>query len=44
MSESEIRDLVGAPSIEEEIKYKEGYCCCGVKDCPNAYEHATKGF
>ena len=39
-SESQIRDMVGAPSIEEDQ-----ICGCGdnVNTCPEAYEHMTHG-
>ena len=39
-TESQIRDMVGAPSIEEDQ-----VCGCGedVKTCPDAYEHMTHG-
>ena len=40
LSESQIRDIVGAPSIEEENE-----CLCGkqIEDCEDAYEHITSG-
>ena len=39
-TESQIRDMVGAPSIEEDQ-----ICGCGdnVNTCPEAYEHMTHG-
>lgn len=39
-SESQIRDMVGAPSIEEDQ-----ICGCGddINICPDAYEHMTHG-
>lgn len=39
-TEAQIRDLVGAPSIEEEDE-----CLCGnkIKDCDEAYVHITSG-
>ena len=39
-TESQIRDMVGAPSIEEDQ-----LCGCGdnVNICPDAYEHMTRG-
>lgn len=40
MTESELRDLVGAPSIEESET-----CTCGapLEGCPDNYEHMTHG-
>jgi hypothetical protein len=40
MTESEMRDLVGAPSIQEEET-----CACGasLELCPDNYEHMTHG-
>lgn len=39
-TEAQIRDLVGAPSIEEEDE-----CLCGKKinECDEAYVHITSG-
>jgi len=39
-SESEIRDLVGAPTREEE-----DYCICGelIEQCKDGYVHMTSG-
>lgn len=39
-TESQIRDLVGAPSLEED-----GDCICGqaITDCNEAYVHMTSG-
>jgi hypothetical protein len=39
-TESQIRDMVGAPSIEEDQ-----LCGCGdnINICPDAYEHMTCG-
>ena len=39
-TESQIRDMVGAPSIEEEST-----CMCGelINDCEDAYTHITHG-
>lgn len=40
-SESEVRDIVGAPTIEEEQT-----CTCGkvLESCPQAYEHMSSGY
>jgi len=40
MTEAEVRDLVGAPTIEEQET-----CACGdpVDTCPDNYEHMTHG-
>lgn len=39
-TESQIRDMVGAPSIEEDQ-----LCACGdeINYCPDAYGHMTSG-
>jgi hypothetical protein len=39
-TESQIRDMVGAPSIDEDQ-----ICGCGdnINTCPEAYEHMTHG-
>ena len=39
-TEDQIRDMVAAPSIEEEK-----YCLCGeeLESCPEAYVHMTSG-
>ena len=39
-TEAQIRDMVGAPSLEENE-----LCCCGDKidDCANSYDHMTHG-
>tara|TARA_A200000113_G_scaffold223081_1_gene237930 strand:- start:2632 stop:2964 length:333 start_codon:yes stop_codon:yes gene_type:complete len=40
-TEAQIRDMVGAPTIEEEET-----CICGepLEDCPEGYEHMTMGY
>lgn len=40
LSEAEIRDMVGAPTREEEE-----HCICGDRlvDCKDGYEHMTHG-
>ncbi len=40
-TEAEIRDMVGAPSIDED-----DICGCGEKleECPEAYSHMTMGY
>jgi len=39
-TESQIRDMVGSPSLQENE-----LCCCGDKidDCANSYDHMTHG-
>ena len=39
-TEAQIRDMVGAPTIEEEET-----CICGdpLETCPDGYEHMTHG-
>ena len=41
LSESQVRDMVGAPSPEEEET-----CMCGehIDQCPDAYDHMTHGY
>lgn len=40
LTEAEVRDLVGAPTLEEEE-----HCICGerLEDCKEGYEHMTHG-
>ena len=40
LTEAQVRDLVGAPTPEEEQT-----CVCGedIDECPDAYEHMTHG-
>lgn len=40
LNESQVRDIVGAPSIEESES-----CACGDKleECKDSYEHMTHG-
>ena len=40
LTEDQIRDMVGAPTLEEEE-----YCICGdkIEDCPDGYVHMTSG-
>lgn len=40
LSEAEVRDIVGAPTKEEEE-----HCICGerLEDCKDGYEHMTHG-
>tara|TARA_A100001391_G_scaffold178649_1_gene143205 strand:- start:338 stop:517 length:180 start_codon:yes stop_codon:yes gene_type:complete len=44
LTEAEVRDQVGALTIEEEEELAKGICCCGVKDCPTSYVCFSKGF
>ena len=41
LTEAEVRDLVGAPTQEEEE-----HCICGerLEDCKEGYEHMTQGY
>ena len=41
LTEAEVRDLVGAPTQEEEE-----HCICGERpeDCKDSYEHMTQGY
>ena len=42
-TESDIRDMVGAPTREEE---ENELCMCGepLDTCPDAYSHVTMGY
>ncbi len=48
MNEAEIRDMVGAPTIEEELEAKaraeRNECVCGVINCPDEYSCVTSGY
>jgi len=41
LTEAQIRDMVGAPTREEEE-----YCICGerLEDCKDGYVHMTSGY
>jgi hypothetical protein len=41
LSESQVRDMVGAPTIEEDE-----HCVCGkrTEECDDAYDHMTHGY
>ncbi len=43
MNEDMIRDMVGAPTREEE---ENELCMCGepLDTCPDAYSHVTMGY
>lgn len=43
INESQIRDMVGAPTREEE---ENEICLCGepLDTCPDAYTHVTMGY
>ena len=47
-SEAQIRDMVGAPTIEEELaekaRYERNECVCGESNCPDEYAHTTSGW
>ena len=47
-SEAQIRDMVGAPTIEEELaeqaRYERNECVCGEINCPDEYAHTTSGW
>lgn len=47
-TEADIRDMVGAPTIEEELEAKaraeRNECICGVINCPDEYSCVTSGF
>jgi hypothetical protein len=40
LSEAEVRDIVGAPTLEEEE-----HCVCGerLEECKDSYSHMTHG-
>lgn len=48
INESKIRDMVGAPSIEEELEEQarvdRNECVCGVINCSDEYAHMTSGY
>lgn len=48
INESQIRDMVGAPSIEEELeaeaRAERNECVCGTINCPDEYAHTTSGY
>ena len=47
-SEAQVRDMVGAPTIEEELaeqaRYERNECVCGEINCPDEYAHTTSGW
>ena len=47
-TEDQIRDMVGAPTIEEELaekaRYERNECVCGVINCKDEYAHTTSGY
>ena len=47
-TEDQIRDMVGAPTIEEELaeqaRHERNECVCGVINCPEEYAHTTSGY
>tara|TARA_B100000902_G_C26699949_1_gene616654 strand:+ start:398 stop:592 length:195 start_codon:yes stop_codon:yes gene_type:complete len=48
LSESQIRDLVGAPTIEEELeaeaRAERNECICGTVNCSTEYSCTTSGY
>lgn len=48
MNEDMIRDMVGAPTYQEELDEKarveRNECVCGVINCPDEYAHTTSGY
>ena len=48
LTENDIRDLVGAPSIEEELeaeaRAERNECVCGTINCSDEYAHTTSGY
>tara|TARA_B100001287_G_C22552546_1_gene467561 strand:- start:711 stop:857 length:147 start_codon:yes stop_codon:yes gene_type:complete len=48
MNEAMIRDMVGAPTIEEELELeamaKRNECVCGTIDCETEYSCHTMGW
>lgn len=47
-TEDQIRDMVGAPTIQEELaeqaRYERNECVCGVINCSDEYAHTTSGY
>tara|TARA_Y100000592_G_scaffold74498_1_gene116210 strand:+ start:212 stop:409 length:198 start_codon:yes stop_codon:yes gene_type:complete len=47
-TEDEIRSMVGAPSLEEELeaeaRAQKNECVCGTVDCDTAYSCVTMGW
>ena len=47
-TEDEIRSMVGAPSLEEELeaeaRAQKNECVCGTVDCDTAYSCHTMGW
>ena len=41
LPEAIVRDIVGAPTVEEEE-----HCVCGkrIEECDDAYDHMTNGY
>tara|TARA_R100000734_G_C3304219_1_gene94724 strand:- start:771 stop:917 length:147 start_codon:yes stop_codon:yes gene_type:complete len=48
MNEAEIRDMVGAPTIEEELeaqaRAERNECICGTINCETEYSCHTMGY
>tara|TARA_B100001063_G_C16635768_1_gene488210 strand:- start:495 stop:686 length:192 start_codon:yes stop_codon:yes gene_type:complete len=48
INESQIRDMVGAPTIEEELeaeaRAKNNECLCGTINCSTEYSCTTSGY
>ena len=48
MNEDMIRDMVGAPTWQEELEEKarleKNECVCGVINCSDEYAHITSGY
>lgn len=48
MNEAEIRDMVGAPTIEEELeaqaRAERNECICGTINCKTEYSCYTMGY
>jgi len=48
LREAQIRDMVGAPTIEEELELearaKNNECVCGTIDCATEYSCHTMGW
>tara|TARA_B100001939_G_scaffold232902_1_gene200659 strand:+ start:607 stop:798 length:192 start_codon:yes stop_codon:yes gene_type:complete len=48
LSEDQVRDMVGAPSIQEQLeeqaRYERNECVCGEINCKDEYAHTTSGY
>ena len=48
LTEDDIRSMVGAPSLEEELeaeaRAQKNKCVCGTVDCDTAYSCVTMGW